>query len=232
MEKGEETSDKHGNLQRYGRPGDSEADCQDHSSATDGACHTSGVLECAALNDQDYVGMAECLGRSCHCNGAHAKGPDDDIALAPPQQLTGGTDDECPAAQRQILRDTDDSYDTSRDDDDDETDDSFYDDLHFIDSGWGDKCLQVTEDIDFEFVYALHTFVATVEGQANATKGDTMVLLDDSNSYWWLVRVVKDSSIGKLRPGSYESLPTDTNVRTQATSQLSTSRRLQKGLRA
>jgi len=54
------------------------------------------------------------------------------------------------------------------------------------------------EDIDFEFVYALHTFVATVEGQANATKGDTMVLLDDSNSYWWLVRVVKDSSIGLL----------------------------------
>merc|ERR1712029_886835 len=51
------------------------------------------------------------------------------------------------------------------------------------------------EDIDFEFVYALHTFVATVEGQANATKGDTMVLLDDSNSYWWLVRVVKDRSI-------------------------------------
>lgn len=54
----------------------------------------------------------------------------------------------------------------------------------------------VIEDIDFEFVYALHTFVATVEGQANASKGDTMVLLDDSNSYWWLVRVVKDGSIG------------------------------------
>ncbi|KHO01175.1 SH3 domain containing protein [Metarhizium album ARSEF 1941] len=57
------------------------------------------------------------------------------------------------------------------------------------------ECLLEAEDIDFEFVYALHTFVATVEGQANATKGDTMVLLDDSNSYWWLVRVVKDSSI-------------------------------------
>jgi hypothetical protein len=57
--------------------------------------------------------------------------------------------------------------------------------------------LQEIEDIDFEFVYALHTFVATVEGQANATKGDTMVLLDDSNSYWWLVRVVKDGSIGE-----------------------------------
>ncbi len=73
-------------------------------------------------------------------------------------------------------------------------------DPQFIDSGWGGECLQKTEDIDFDFVYALHTFVATVEGQANATKGDTMVLLDDSNSYWWLVRVVKDSSIGK--PGS------------------------------
>ncbi len=70
-------------------------------------------------------------------------------------------------------------------------------DSRFIDSGWGGECLQDTEDIDFDFVYALHTFVATVEGQANATKGDTMVLLDDSNSYWWLVRVVKDSSIGK-----------------------------------
>ena len=81
--------------------------------------------------------------------------------------------------------------------DDDTEDFSFVDDPRFIDSGWGGECLREIEDIDFEFVYALHTFIATVEGQANATKGDTMVLLDDSNSYWWLVRVVKDSSIGK-----------------------------------
>jgi hypothetical protein len=73
----------------------------------------------------------------------------------------------------------------------------FTTDSRFIDSGWGGECLREVEDIDFEFVYALHTFVATVEGQANATKGDTMVLLDDSNSYWWLVRVVKDGSIGE-----------------------------------
>lgn len=84
------------------------------------------------------------------------------------------------------------------DGDDDDTDALFLNlDDRFIDSGWGGECLRDTEDIDFEFVYALHTFVATVEGQANATKGDTMVLLDDSNSYWWLVRVVKDSSIGE-----------------------------------
>ena len=80
--------------------------------------------------------------------------------------------------------------------DDDSEDISFDPDSRFVDSGWGGECLREIEDIDFEFVYALHTFVATVEGQANATKGDTMVLLDDSNSYWWLVRVVKDSSIG------------------------------------
>ena len=71
-----------------------------------------------------------------------------------------------------------------------------------------DESLQDSEDIDFEFVYALHTFVATVEGQANATKGDTMVLLDDSNSYWWLVRIVKDSSIGYL-PAEHIETPTE-----------------------
>ncbi|CCG81636.1 putative SH3 domain protein [Taphrina deformans PYCC 5710] len=51
-------------------------------------------------------------------------------------------------------------------------------------------------EIDFNFVYALHTFLATVEGQATSQKGDTLVLLDDSNSYWWLVKNIKDESIG------------------------------------
>lgn len=82
---------------------------------------------------------------------------------------------------------------------DDATNDVFFSsNPRFIDSGWGGECLRETEDINFEFVYALHNFIATVEGQANATKGDTMVLLDDSNSYWWLVRVAKDNSIGKF----------------------------------
>ncbi|KAF2004318.1 hypothetical protein P154DRAFT_56300 [Amniculicola lignicola CBS 123094] len=103
-----------------------------------------------------------------------------------------------------------DSWDGDLDgnDDDDSSDISFSDDPRFIDSGWGGECLRELEDIDFEFVYALHTFVATVEGQANATKGDTMVLLDDSNSYWWLVRVVKDSSIGYL-PAEHIETPTE-----------------------
>lgn len=87
-------------------------------------------------------------------------------------------------------------YNVSGEDDDDDDDDDHFLAPEFIEVGWGSEDLQDAEDIDFEFVYALHTFVATVEGQANAAKGDTMVLLDDSNSYWWLVRVVKDSSIG------------------------------------
>ena len=95
------------------------------------------------------------------------------------------------------MEDTDNS-DNSDDDDDDGLDDVSYNDSRFVDSGWGGECLRDVEDIDFEFVYALHTFVATVEGQANAKKGDTMVLLDDSNSYWWLVKVVHDSSIGMI----------------------------------
>ncbi|KAL9610046.1 MAG: hypothetical protein Q9167_005231 [Letrouitia subvulpina] len=100
------------------------------------------------------------------------------------------------------------------DDDDNDVDDAtaaeifLSDDRRFIDSGWGGECLREIEDIDFEFVYALHTFVATVEGQANATKGETMVLLDDSNSYWWLVRVGKDGSIGYL-PAEHIETPTE-----------------------
>lgn len=92
-------------------------------------------------------------------------------------------------------------YEDSTDEEDDD-DDHFFQSTNprFVDSGWGGESLHDTEDIDFELVYALHTFIATVEGQANATKGDAMVLLDDSNSYWWLVRVVKDSSIGKSGP--------------------------------
>ncbi|KAB5570199.1 hypothetical protein GE09DRAFT_1217638 [Coniochaeta sp. 2T2.1] len=85
----------------------------------------------------------------------------------------------------------------------DSCDSDEFDDLTIPYEGYDDD-----EDIDFEFVYALHTFVATVEGQANATKGDTMVLLDDSNSYWWLVRVVKDSSIGYL-PAEHIETPTE-----------------------
>lgn len=64
------------------------------------------------------------------------------------------------------------------------------------------------EEIDFQYVYALRTFVATEKGQANVYKGDSMVLLNDSNSYWWLVRLVKDSTVGFL-PAEHVETPSE-----------------------
>ena len=64
------------------------------------------------------------------------------------------------------------------------------------------------EEIDFQYVYALRTFVATEQGQANVYKGDAMILLNDSNSYWWLVRLVKDSSVGFL-PAEHVETPSE-----------------------
>ncbi|KAF4981941.1 hypothetical protein FZEAL_2335 [Fusarium zealandicum] len=128
----------------------------------------------------------------------------------PNSELSSDTTDDETHAQDDDSADYDPSltvpYEDSFEDDDSAF--SLPDDPKYIDSGWAAECLQDAEDIDFEFVYALHTFVATVEGQANATKGDTMVLLDDSNSYWWLVRVVKDSSIGYL-PAEHIETPTE-----------------------
>ena len=124
---------------------------------------------------------------------------DFDTASLSPEPHVSGLSESVAPAQLQFSKESDCFNDYDYGDDDDDTEDvSFSSDSRFVDSGWGGECLRESEDIDFEFVYALHTFVATVEGQANATKGDTMVLLDDSNSYWWLVRVVKDSSIGKI----------------------------------
>ncbi|CCO28233.1 Tip elongation aberrant protein Tea4 AltName: Full=Cell polarity protein tea4 [Rhizoctonia solani AG-1 IB] len=59
--------------------------------------------------------------------------------------------------------------------------------------------------IDFDLVYSLHTFVATVEGQANVSKGDSLFLMDDSNSYWWLVRVLKSQEVGYIPAENIET---------------------------
>ena len=54
----------------------------------------------------------------------------------------------------------------------------------------------VSEDqIDFSLVYALHTFVANLEGQVCVLKGDALQLLDDSNSYWWFVKCIKTDEV-------------------------------------
>ncbi|KAF9044765.1 hypothetical protein BDZ89DRAFT_1058868 [Hymenopellis radicata] len=61
------------------------------------------------------------------------------------------------------------------------------------------------ESIDFDLVYAFHSFAATVEGQANVVKGDSLFLMDDSNSYWWLVRVLKTQEVGYIPAENIET---------------------------
>jgi SH3 domain len=61
------------------------------------------------------------------------------------------------------------------------------------------------DNIDFDLVYALHTFLATVEGQASVVKGDSLTLLDDTNSYWWLVRVLKTQAVGYIPAENIET---------------------------
>lgn len=62
------------------------------------------------------------------------------------------------------------------------------------------------EIIDFQMVYTLHTFVATLDGQVCTEKNDKLKLLDDSNSYWWLIRCVKSSEVGYIPAESIEVL--------------------------
>ena len=61
------------------------------------------------------------------------------------------------------------------------------------------------ESINFDLVYSLHSFAATVEGQANVVKGDSLILMDDSNSYWWLVKVLKTQEVGYIPAENIET---------------------------
>ncbi|KAI8883486.1 hypothetical protein K501DRAFT_128755, partial [Backusella circina FSU 941] len=61
------------------------------------------------------------------------------------------------------------------------------------------------ENIDFDLVYTLHSFEATVDGQASVQKGHALTLLDDSNSYWWLIRDLKTSEVGYIPAENIET---------------------------
>ncbi|KAI8884715.1 hypothetical protein K501DRAFT_312534 [Backusella circina FSU 941] len=61
------------------------------------------------------------------------------------------------------------------------------------------------ENINFDLVYALHTFVATVEGQASVGKGDALILMEDTNIYWWLVEVLKTREVGYIPAENIET---------------------------
>jgi hypothetical protein len=70
----------------------------------------------------------------------------------------------------------------------------------------GSSSLSIPNDsIDFDLVYSLHNFAATVEGQASVVKGDSLFLMDDSNSYWWLVRVLTTQEVGYIPAENIET---------------------------
>jgi hypothetical protein len=90
---------------------------------------------------------------------------------------------------------------TGNDDDDvyEEYDEDLDDgEVHNDDDDTGSELSIPDANIDFDMVYALHTFAATVEGQASVVRGDALTLLDDSNSYWWLVKVLKTAEVGYI----------------------------------
>ncbi|KIK96986.1 hypothetical protein PAXRUDRAFT_137204 [Paxillus rubicundulus Ve08.2h10] len=101
---------------------------------------------------------------------------------------SGGTSDE----ERSVLEDDSEGEDREMDYMDDEDD--------------GSSSLSIpNESIDFDLVYSLHSFAATVEGQASVVKGDSLFLMDDTNSYWWLVRVLKTQDIGYIPAENIET---------------------------
>lgn len=70
------------------------------------------------------------------------------------------------------------------------------------------QCWCSYESLSISFpsvIHPSHTFVATVEGQASVVKGDSLQLLDDSNSYWWLVNVLKTEDVGYIPAENIET---------------------------
>ncbi|KIK62074.1 hypothetical protein GYMLUDRAFT_73034 [Collybiopsis luxurians FD-317 M1] len=95
----------------------------------------------------------------------------------------------------------DEEHSVLEDDSDGEEREEYLDD---VDDGSSSLSIP-NESIDFDLVYSLHSFAATVEGQANVVKGDSLFLMDDSNSYWWLVRVLKTQEVGYIPAENIET---------------------------
>ncbi|KAI8984218.1 hypothetical protein BDF20DRAFT_858657 [Mycotypha africana] len=103
-----------------------------------------------------------------------------------------------------------DSYDDDENSDD-EDDDAYLeeenenDDENELSSEYSSSPSIPDADINFDLVYTLHSFQATVNGQASVKKGDALTLLDDSNSYWWLIRDLETSEVGYIPAENIET---------------------------
>ncbi|KAJ2493470.1 protein phosphatase regulator [Coemansia sp. RSA 2050] len=61
------------------------------------------------------------------------------------------------------------------------------------------------EDVDFGHVYALFHFPQMVDDQVTVHEGEKLTLLDDSNSYWWLVQNLRDNQMGYIPAENIET---------------------------
>ncbi|KAI8343251.1 hypothetical protein BC941DRAFT_89973 [Chlamydoabsidia padenii] len=126
---------------------------------------------------------------------------DDNVALGHLGKNGVNSEEELDPDDEDDEDDEDDDEDEDDDDDEDETNEDEDDDSSTFTSSPSIP----DENIDFDLVYTLHTFEATVEGQASVVKGDSLTLLDDSNSYWWLVKVLKSNEVGYIPAENIET---------------------------
>ncbi|KAF9278019.1 hypothetical protein BGZ68_008835 [Mortierella alpina] len=129
-----------------------------------------------------------------HGHQGYYSGQDQARAQQHDMDLDASTDGQLlHARQNEILEDDEDEFDEDDEDEDMDEDDN-------------SETLSLTEDdIDFNLVYAFHTFVATQEGQASVVRNDSLMLLEDTNVYWWLVRVLKTGVIGYIPAENIET---------------------------
>ncbi|KAG0366167.1 hypothetical protein BGZ54_005714 [Gamsiella multidivaricata] len=111
------------------------------------------------------------------------------------QHMDLDNNNELQARQNEILEDDDEDFDDEEDEDEDED----------MDDERSEVLSLTEDDIDFNLVYAFHTFVATQEGQASVVRNDSLMLLEDTNVYWWLVRVLKTGVIGYIPAENIET---------------------------
>jgi hypothetical protein len=137
------------------------------------------------------------------------------MPLTNPKRLTGYADAQQYARENSYS----DAFDTIEndvaeyDDEEDEEEEEEEEEVEEDDASSLTSELSIPDsNIDFSLVYALHTFVATVEGQASVVKGDALTLLDDSNSYWWLIKVLKTSEVGYIPAENIEVMLKNNNV--------------------
>jgi hypothetical protein len=107
--------------------------------------------------------------------------------------------------QQQRLIEEEEEDDEDEDDDDDDDEDEEEELVEEDGSDFTSSPSIPDENINFDLVYTLHTFEATVDGQASVKKGDALTLLDDSNSYWWLIRDLKTSEVGYIPAENIET---------------------------